>query len=203
MTTSISTHSNSDTSVNQRPMLSLVQRGESIHLNHRAFTGREPAAREDFLAAMGRRVSTVNLVSTDGSGGRFGLTVTSMSSVSAEPPVVMIGINRKSPLCDAINVNRCFVVNVLSVQQQHLANSFAGFHPEGRDYDFELARWMAGVTRAPVLEDGTATFECSLLSHQDVGCHRLFMGSVLAAGHGAEAALCYGEHTYKQARAIA
>ncbi len=202
MTTNIATFSHSDRAVNHRPTLSLVRDGKSVQLQRTPLNTREPVDRKDFLAAMGRRVSTVNLVSTGGHGGRFGLTVTSMSSVSAEPPVVMIGINRKSPLCDAINVNRCFVINVLSVQQQHLANSFAGFHPEDRNYDFDLAHWKNGITEAPVLTGGTATFECSLLSHQDVGCHRLFMGTVLAAGHGVEDALCYGQHSYKQARDI-
>ncbi|MEH6472709.1 MAG: flavin reductase family protein [Halopseudomonas sp.] len=158
--------------------------------------------RQAFLSAMSRRVSSVNLVVTDGVAGRFGLTVTSMCSVSAEPPIVMIGINRKSPLCQAITRNRCFVINVLSVAQQYLADSFAGVGPQSCTYDFAQASWCRGETSAPILSGGTAWFECDLASYQDVGSHRLFMGNVLRAEQGSEAALCYSERSYRHAQAL-
>lgn len=158
--------------------------------------------RQEFLNAMSRRVSTVNLVVTDGSAGRFGLTVTCMCSISADPPMVMIGINRKSPLCDAITGNGCFVINVLSVSQKYLADSFSGGGPKENIYDFSQATWQPGAIELPILEDGTAAFECDLASYQDAGSHRLFMGNVLRTTQGTAPALCYSERSYKYAEPI-
>lgn len=156
--------------------------------------------RQAFLNAMSCRVSSVNLVVTDGDAGRFGLTVTSMCSISADPPVVMIGINRKSPLCDAITRNCSFVINVLSVAQRCLADSFSGVGPKQSIYDFSQATWLSGKTNSPILLGGTASFECDLASFQDVGSHRLFMGSVLWATQGSTPALCYSERSYQHAQ---
>ena len=163
----------------------------------------EAEIRKEFLGAMGRRVSSVNLVTTDGGAGKYGLTVTSMCSVSADPPLVMIGINRKSPLCGAITDNRCFAVNVLSVAQQALADTFAGFGPEGAAYDFSLAGWQEGESGAPILDDCTAWLECALDTFVDAGSHRMFMGRVVRAGQGSRPALCYGGRSYRRARKIA
>lgn len=159
--------------------------------------------RAEFIAAMSRRVSTVNLVTTDGDHGRFGLTVTSMASVSADPPLLMIGINRKSPLCGAITLNRRFAINALAVDQQRLADSFAGFDELGRNYDFSLADWTRGRLEQPLLCGATAQFECVLLSRSDAGSHRLFIGRVLNAASGQSPALCYSERDYKCAASLA
>lgn len=155
--------------------------------------------RQDFLNAMSRRVSSVNLVVTDGPGGRFGLTVTCMNSITADPPMVMIGINRKSPLCDAVGENGSFTVNLLSTEQKHLADSFAGMGPDHTRYDFSQAKWQQD-NDALMLADGAAAVACELVSFHDVGSHRLFMGRVVSAKQGGSPALCYSERGYKCAQ---
>ena len=165
-------------------------------------SGPEIGSKQAFLGAMSCRVSSVNLVATDGVAGRFGMTVTSMCSVSAEPPLLMIGINRNSPLCQAISGNGCFVINVLSIVQKYLADSFAGMGVEQRCYDFSQARWYTGITGAPILAEGAASFECELASYQDVGSHRMFLGRVIEARQGSQPALCYSERSYKRAHSI-
>ena len=79
-----------------------------------------------FINAMSRAVSGVSIVTTDGPFGRFGLTVSSMVSVSAEPPMLLICINRASTAHDAIRDNGIFTINVLTSRQQGVANRFAG-----------------------------------------------------------------------------
>ena len=61
-----------------------------------------PGRVEDFVAAMGLAATGVSVVTTDGPAGRFGLTVSAVSSVSAEPPLVLVCINRKSPAMAAV-----------------------------------------------------------------------------------------------------
>ncbi|MDI3324510.1 flavin reductase family protein [Pontibacterium granulatum] len=158
------------------------------------------AVRQDFLNAMSRRVSSVNLVVTDGPGGRFGLTVTCMNSITADPPMVMIGINRKSPLCDAVGENGSFTVNLLSTEQKHLADSFAGMGPDHARYDFSQAKWHREHNNTLILSDSAAAVACELVSFHDVGSHRLFMGRVVSAKQGGSPALCYSERGYKCAQ---
>ena len=79
-------------------------------------------ARESFIAAMRNAATGVNVVTTDGAAGRFGITVSAFASVSAEPLTVLVCINRDSPARDAILANGRFCVNVLSAGQTDVAN---------------------------------------------------------------------------------
>ena len=91
-----------------------------------------------FIAAMGRLVTGVTIVTTDGPAGRFGITVSAFSSVSADPPLVLACVNRKSPVVAAVLANGVFCINVLADAHRHVADTFAGRNPEGRPYDLSL-----------------------------------------------------------------
>jgi len=69
-----------------------------------------------FVEAMAAAVSPVSIVTTNGPAGRFGLTVSAVTSVSADPPLVLACINKKSPLLSAIRTNKLFCINMLSVK---------------------------------------------------------------------------------------
>jgi len=87
---------------------------------------RPDSRRQDFINAMSGAVTGVNVITTDGRAGRFGITVSAMCSVSADPPMLLACINRRSPVCSAILSNQVYCVNVLSASQRDLADSFAG-----------------------------------------------------------------------------
>lgn len=154
------------------------------------------AVREDFVDAMSATVTGVNVVTTDGPAGRFGLTVSAMSSVSADPPMVLACINRRSPACGALRVNGTFCLNVLSAQQRHLANTFAGRPARGKPYDFDDAMWTKGSTGAPCLINAVSTFECVLDTALDAGSHTIFIGRVLAATKADGTPLLYTARAY-------
>src|SRR5918995_1086900 len=99
-----------------------------------------------FLSAMGAAVASVNVVTTDGAAGRFGLTVSSMASGSASPPMLLVCIDRRSPLVRAITANRAFAVSALGVRQAAVADTFAGRPSAGEPYDFAVASWERGGT---------------------------------------------------------
>ena len=101
------------------------------------FTQRcEPA---EFVESMSHAINGVCIVTTNGPHGRFGLTVSSMTSVSASPPLLLVCINRESVVHDVIRGNGRFTVNLLGTSQETQADRFAG---RGDDpYVFDDTSW--------------------------------------------------------------
>jgi flavin reductase (DIM6/NTAB) family NADH-FMN oxidoreductase RutF len=153
---------------------------------------------ERFIAAMGRAVTGVTIVATGGPAGKLGITVSAFSSVSAEPPLVLACVNRKSPVVDAVLANGVFCINVLADAHRHVADTFAGRSPNGRPYDFAVDDWGTAVTGAPVLKGSLATFDCFLDSWHDAGSHRILIGKVAAAGHADALPLAYALRSYRR-----
>ncbi len=80
----------------------------------------------NFIAAMGAAATGVTVITTEGMAGRFGLTVSAVSSVSAEPPMLLCCVNRKSPAVAAMEQNGRFAVNILGSNSRDVAEVFAG-----------------------------------------------------------------------------
>ena len=95
----------------------------------------------EFINVMSRAVNGVSIVTTDGDLGRYGLTVSSMTSVSAEPPMLLVCVNRSSAAHDAIRDNGRFGINVLGANQHKLAAVFAGNSEYGDPYSFDRESW--------------------------------------------------------------
>jgi len=158
-----------------------------------------PAA---FIDAMAAAATAVSIVTTDGEAGRFGITVSAVASVSAEPPLVLACINRRSPAATAIEANGRFCINMLNAGQAGLANRFAGRPDEGAPYDFGRAQWLAGTTGAPVLDGAAAAFDCVLESAHDAGTHRIVIGRVASAVASAHPPLAYSRRSYQALSAL-
>lgn len=123
----------------------------------------------------------VTLVTTaSDEGGRAGLTATAVCSVSAEPPQLLVCVNRGAEAHDLLMVGGRLAVSLLDAAQSDLADLFAGrtgVHGEGR---FEAGRWTTLTTGAPVLADGLACFDCRVTSALPAGSHTIFLARVLA-----------------------
>ncbi|MCY3877659.1 MAG: LysR substrate-binding domain-containing protein [Rhodobacteraceae bacterium] len=153
--------------------------------------------RDRFIAAMSRAANSVNVVTTDGPAGRAGVTVSAMSSVSADStrPTLLVCIHHLSPACSAILGNRVFCVNVLRDDQSYIADTFAGrIDPPGED-KFSCARWSDDA--APRVIDPLVAFQCELAQEFKVGSHVVFVGEVIETfildGH---APLIYSNRAY-------
>jgi flavin reductase (DIM6/NTAB) family NADH-FMN oxidoreductase RutF len=156
----------------------------------------DPAPRAAFVAAMAAAVTGVSVVTTDGAGGRRGLTVSAMTSVSADPPLLLVAINRRSPLVAAIRANGAFGVSVLGAHQADVADTFAGRPGTGEPFDFGRGRWERGAGGVPLLADAAARFECAVESTVEAGSHTLVIGAVGHASRGAVPALAYTRRAY-------
>ncbi len=159
-------------------------------------------APETFISAMAGAATQVSIVTTDGRAGRFGVTVSAFSSVSAEPPLVLVCINRRSPAIAAIEANDAFCVNLLDDTQAHIANCFAGRPGDIAPYDFACADWNAARTGAPVLTGAVANFDCTVESAHDAGTHRIFIGRVQAALAEPRTPLAFSNRSYQALRPL-
>lgn len=145
-----------------------------------------------FRDAMAQVASAVHVVTTDGAGGRVGLTATAVASVSDAPPMVLVCIARGSRTLAAIEASGMFCINTLPEQLVDLAEIFAsrrGIEGEAR---FGTARWGTLATGAPVLLDAISAFDCRLVATHDAASHRILIGEVVGlGGAGRGAGLIY------------
>jgi flavin reductase (DIM6/NTAB) family NADH-FMN oxidoreductase RutF len=151
---------------------------------------------QDFVNAMASAAMGVSIVTTDGPTGRFGLTVSAWSSVSAEPPLLLACINRKNQIVEAITDNGFFAVNALDDSHADMAMVFAGRPKSGEAYVFDDAQWEKSRHGLPLLRGASATFVCALDSFHDAGTHRIFMGRVEEAVSGTVSPLLYHNRTF-------
>jgi flavin reductase (DIM6/NTAB) family NADH-FMN oxidoreductase RutF len=161
-------------------------------------------ARASFLQAMAEAATGVTLVTTDGPAGRFGVTVSAFASVSADPPMLLACINRKSPAAAAIAANGGFCVNVLAASQCFLADVFARSSERFAPYDFGCADWQR-AEGGWCLSDAIASFDCALDREVPAGSHQILIGRVLATQRGAApdlTSLVYSRRAYSIAQPI-
>ena len=151
----------------------------------------------EFTNAMRRAVSGVSIVTTDGPCGRYGLTVSSMTSVSAEPPMLLVCVNRNNLVHDAIAGNRRFAINVLGSRHRALAASFAGYPDHGPAYDFDVDDWFVGESGLPAVAGAAALFECDLDRAVMAGTHSIFIGRVRGARDLDIVPLAYSNREYR------
>ena len=152
---------------------------------------------ESFVEAVRYAVTPVTLVTTAGSAGEFGLTVSAFSSVSAEPPLVLVCIKRSNQIEAAIRANGVFCVNLLSREQSDLADAFAGRSKVIAPYDFNAAQWKLGITGARLLIDATASFECEMYNAVEAGTHSILMGRVIGLAMSEHSPLAYQDRGYR------
>ncbi len=155
-----------------------------------------------FVAAMAAAVTPVSIVTTDGPAGRYGVTVSAVSSVSAEPPMVLACINLRSPALDAIKKNGVFCINMLSEEQCDVANSFAGRPGKFNPYDFDVATWEHLSTGAPALCNAAANFDCTLERLDNASTHSILLGIVSSAKHTNNKPLAYTARSYQALDAL-
>lgn len=151
-----------------------------------------------FLDAMASAATGVTVVASAGPAGKTGVTVSAFTSVSADPPLLLICINRKSAACGILSQNAAFSVNVLAENQRELADIFAGRGSVPRERGFAAAPWEDGDLGQPFLPAAAASFDCVLQSALDAGTHRIFIGRVTKARQGEAHAIAYSRRGYRR-----
>ena len=130
---------------------------------------------EDFRAALGRFASGVTVVTTkDAAGNLHGITVSAFCSVSLDPPLVLICIEKTTASHYAFEESEVFVVNILSESQAALSQQFS----EPNLDKFDGLEYTIGRLGAPILSNSLVNLECRLRHSLNGGDHSIFVGEV-------------------------
>jgi flavin reductase (DIM6/NTAB) family NADH-FMN oxidoreductase RutF len=133
-----------------------------------------------FRKAMRNFAGTVAVVTSGQGASRRGLTITTVCSLSTDPPSVAICINQRAEAHDVIKSAGVFGVSILSAGHVALARTFSGQDgTKGLDR-FLAGRWIELETKAPLLEDAVTNLDCRIINVIDAGTHTLFCGLVVA-----------------------
>ena len=132
---------------------------------------------QEFRKVCARFATGVCLLTTCTKDGPHGLTVNSFSSLSLEPPLVMVAVALNSAQLAGFEKSDFFAVNILAEGQRHLSIRFAQ-REEGRFNGFP---WSAGQTGAPLFEGVLGVIECRTVNRFDAGDHRVLVGEAVAA----------------------
>jgi flavin reductase (DIM6/NTAB) family NADH-FMN oxidoreductase RutF len=155
------------------------------------------SARE-FRDALGLFATGIAIVTAAGEDGTVGgLTVNSFTSVSLDPPLILVGLARTITSFDIFEAAAHFNVSILAENQRHVSAAFA---------KSDLAKWEGGHHRpgsgaVPVIHPNLVAFECETHARYDGGDHRLLLGKVLAIQVGADHAtrpLLYFRGQYRE-----
>jgi len=136
-----------------------------------------------FRDAMARLASSVVVVSARHGGGYRGLTATSLVSVSAEPPLVLVSLEREATTRAAVVESKAFNVSVLTRAQEFMAERFAGRAP-AVDADWKHVPHHLGANGLPLIDGCAVWLECSLAGVHPAGDHDLCIGEVTAVSLG-------------------
>ena len=142
---------------------------------------------EEFRDVIGHFASGVTVITALHDGKPFGTTASAFTSLSLEPPMVLVCMNKTSETGIAIQAARHFAVNILSEDQQEEAKRFAG---KGEN-KFEGMDTTPGCWGEPLLPGSLATLECKVTEETAGGTHLVFLAEVLQASTSNGAPLAY------------
>lgn len=151
--------------------------------------------RQMFRDGMARLGAAVNIITTDGPGGRAGFTASAVCSVTDAPPSLLFCLNRSSSVYEPFAQSQAVCVNVLAPEHEELSRIFGRqTHAAER---FETGTWLTRLSGAPVLADAAVAFDCVVRNRWEVGGHTVFICEVLdVRRHETVSGLVYFDRRY-------
>jgi flavin reductase (DIM6/NTAB) family NADH-FMN oxidoreductase RutF len=152
-------------------------------------------AADDFRRVLGHFASGVTIVSTCDSDGRpTGLTASAFSSVSLDPPLVLVCVDHKSQSYPALRERGRFAVNILAAEQEAISRRFAS----SRLDKFEGVEHRISDLGVPLVEGAIARLECLTVSMHVEGDHTIFVGRGAGAPAAGGEPLLYARGRYER-----
>lgn len=156
-------------------------------------------SKQAYREAMARLGAAVNVVTSDGPGGRCGFTASAVCSVTDTPPTLLVCVNRTNDSYPPLVANKVLCVNTLAGGHEDLSAIFAGLTQHEASARFDTGTWHRLSTGAPALADATVAFDCRVTEQVDVGTHTVFFCEVEAiqVGETTEALIYYGRNYHR------
>jgi flavin reductase (DIM6/NTAB) family NADH-FMN oxidoreductase RutF len=150
-----------------------------------------------FRDAMRHLAGGVSVITVGRGEDITGMTVTSVSSLSVDPPTLIVSINRDSSSWPLLKRDRCFGVNILTADQLGIAERFAGKDGLKGVDRFAGAQWVTRVSGVPLLVDALAAIDCEVEDIVERHSHAIVIGRVLDMQSSSRtAALAYWQGQY-------
>jgi len=137
---------------------------------------------EQLRFAMRQWTTGVTVVTSQDGAIYHGMTVSSFTSLSLAPPLVMVSLERVTRTHGLVEASGTFGVTVLAADQRDVSIRFAEVSTDS-EYRFEGLALERLVTGAPFILGGLAYFDCKVVGQHDAGTHTVYIGEVLAASN--------------------
>ncbi|MEM7137566.1 MAG: flavin reductase family protein [Myxococcota bacterium] len=154
-----------------------------------------PVDHRTFRDVLRNWASGVTVVTTRAGEKMHGMTVSAFSSVSADPPLVLVCANKSSTTHEVIDKGGLFTVNILAAHQADISNVFASVEHE--DTRLESVSWSVGETGAPLIDEALACLECRVHNAHQEGSHTIYVGQVEAVHASDAEPLLYYDGGYR------
>lgn len=125
---------------------------------------------------MGRFATGVTVVTTSKDGRHGGLTANAVCSLSLDPPLVLVAVDKRAGSHAELLEHKCFAVNILASDQEEISQRFAKSGPK----DFSGLEWKTAVTGAPILAGTLGFVDCRVSDVLRGGDHDIFVGEIVA-----------------------
>lgn len=124
---------------------------------------------------VGRFLTGVAVVTANSDDEQVGMTINSLTSISLEPPIIMISLNFGTRTTDAIESRDAFAISILRTKQETVARQFA----TAGGARFDVGNFDTMPSGIPVVGEALAQIDCTVTQKLTVGDHRLFFGQVM------------------------
>jgi flavin reductase (DIM6/NTAB) family NADH-FMN oxidoreductase RutF len=131
---------------------------------------------------LGRFATGVTVVTTRHGEQLHGMTANAVTSLSLDPPLVLVAVDRRAAMHAALHAGQCFALNILGDTHEHLSRRFAMSGPK----DLSDLTLTTAVTGAPILADALAWVDCRVTQVLPGGDHDIFIGEIVAGDHNKE-----------------
>lgn len=143
---------------------------------------------------LGHFATGVTVVTSAGEAGSHGMTANAFASLSLDPPLVLIAVDKRAAMLEYLTKNRCFAVNILRADQEELSRRFATPGPK----DFSDLEVTTVSTGSPILAHAIAYLDCRVHEVLPGGDHEIFVGEILAGDHRGGEPLVYFAGGYRK-----
>lgn len=132
----------------------------------------------NFREAMSRLLGAVTVITTDGPAGPGGFTASAVCSVTDDPPMLLVCMNRNSRQHNVFSTNGVLCVNVLTAGQETVSRTFSGAATVQER--FQVDRWSVLETGAPALENALVNFDTRIVQTIEAGTHSIFLCGIVS-----------------------